>query len=122
MRQRGYGRDPELTFRMSFSVLMLVYVAFMGLLFWAGIPWMFILGLAIVMAAFQYYGSDKIVLMTTGARSEGRRDNAAEMRMGAIMEEEGIPVERNLEGWYSLSGNPFQRLVREFSRGLFPRR
>ena len=39
--------------------------------------------------------------------SNGRRDNAAEMRMGAIMEEEGIPVEHNLESWYSLSGIPF---------------
>ena len=39
--------------------------------------------------------------------SEGRRDNAAEMRMGAIMEEEGIPVDRDLESWYSLSGIPF---------------
>ena len=38
---------------------------------------------------------------------DGRRDNAAEMRMGAIMEEEGVPVERILEGWYSLSGIPF---------------
>ena len=39
--------------------------------------------------------------------SDGQRDNAAEMRMGAIMEEEGIPIERNLESWYSLSGIPF---------------
>jgi hypothetical protein len=29
------------------------------------------------------------------------------MRMGAIMEEEGVPVEHNLESWYSLSGIPF---------------
>jgi hypothetical protein len=38
---------------------------------------------------------------------DGRRDNAASMRMGAVMEEEGIPAERNLESWYSLSGIPF---------------
>ena len=70
MKQRGYGRDPELMFRMSFTILMLalVYVAFMGLLFWAGISPIFILIMAIVMAAFQYFGSDKIVLMTTGAK------------------------------------------------------
>ena len=30
------------------------------------------------------------------------RDNASEMRLAAIMEEEGIPVERKLESWYSL--------------------
>ena len=38
---------------------------------------------------------------------EKQRDNAAEMRLGAIMEEEGIPVERSLEQWYALWGIPF---------------
>ena len=70
MRQRSYGRDTELTLRMSATMLMLamVYVAFMGLLFWAGIPWFFILIVALVMVVFQYYGSDRIVLMTTHAK------------------------------------------------------
>ena len=65
--------------------------------------------LAIVMAAFQYYGSDKTSadVRPWSESSEGRRDNAAEMRMGAIMEEEGTPVDRDLESWYSLSGIPF---------------
>ena len=35
------------------------------------------------------------------------RDNAAEMRLSAIMEEEKIPVERSLENWYALWGIPF---------------
>ncbi len=35
------------------------------------------------------------------------RDNASEMRMGALMQEERIPVERSLEHWYSLPGIPF---------------
>ncbi len=70
MRQRTYGRDRELTLRMSFTILMLVfvYIAFMGLLFWAGVPWFFILILAVGMSIFQYYMSDKLVLMTTGAK------------------------------------------------------
>ena len=70
MRQRSYGRDRELTLRMSFTILMLVfvYIAFMGLLFWAGVPWFFILILAVGMSIFQYYMSDKLVLMTTGAK------------------------------------------------------
>ncbi len=70
MRRPTYGRDPELVFRMFFTMFMLglVYIAFMGLLFWAGIHPIFILGMAVVMAAFQYFGSDKIVLMTTGAK------------------------------------------------------
>lgn len=35
------------------------------------------------------------------------RDNAAEMRLSAVMEEEKIPVERSLENWYALWGIPF---------------
>ena len=38
---------------------------------------------------------------------EQQRDNAAEMRLGAVMEEEKIPVERSLEQWYALWGIPF---------------
>jgi heat shock protein HtpX len=49
-------------------MLALVYVAFIGLLFWAGIPWFFILIISIGMAVFQYFMSDKLVLMTTGAK------------------------------------------------------
>ena len=55
---------------MSLTMLMLalVFVAFMGLLFWAGIPWFIILPIAVAMAVFQYWGSDRVVLMTTGAK------------------------------------------------------
>ena len=35
------------------------------------------------------------------------RDNAAEMRLGALMEEEKLPVESSLEQWYALWGIPF---------------
>lgn len=52
-------------------LLLLIYVAFAGLLFWAGIPPIFILLLGAVLAAFQYFGSDKLVIMTTGARVVG---------------------------------------------------
>ncbi len=38
---------------------------------------------------------------------EKQRDNAAEMRLGAMMEEERIPVEKSLENWYALWGIPF---------------
>ena len=36
-----------------------------------------------------------------------QRDNAAEMRLGVLMEKEKIPVERSLEQWYALWGIPF---------------
>ncbi|MDA1227516.1 MAG: hypothetical protein BZY79_01275 [SAR202 cluster bacterium Casp-Chloro-G4] len=35
------------------------------------------------------------------------RDNAAEMRLSALMETEKIPVDRSMESWYSLWGIPF---------------
>ncbi len=36
-----------------------------------------------------------------------KRDNASEMRLSSVMEEEKIPVERSLENWYALWGIPF---------------
>ena len=85
MRQRSYGRDRELTLRMSFTMLMLslLYVAFIGLLFWAGIPWFLILVFSLVMMLFQYYGSDRIVLMTTGAKEVSPQE---EPRLHATIE------------------------------------
>lgn len=38
---------------------------------------------------------------------EHERDNVAEMRLGALMEEEQVPVEGNLEQWYAIWGIPF---------------
>ncbi len=43
-------------------------------------------------------------LVLTG---EKQRDNAAEMRLGTLMEGEKVPVERSLERWYALWGIPF---------------
>lgn len=70
MRQRSYGRDVQLTFRMIFTMamLLLLYIAFMTLLAWAGVPFVFILIISIGMAVFQYFMSDRLVLMTTGAK------------------------------------------------------
>jgi heat shock protein HtpX len=49
-------------------MLAMVWVIFMGLLFWAGIPWVFILVFALIGTVIQYFGSDKLVLMSTRAR------------------------------------------------------
>ena len=70
MRQRSYGRDNGLTIRMVFTMFMLagVWIVFMGLLFWAGISPILIFGFALVGALIQYFMSDKLVLMSTGAR------------------------------------------------------
>ena len=73
MKQHGYGRDTELNVRIALTsfFLLLIYVAFAGLLFWAGIPPIFIFVMGVILATLQYYGSDKLVLMTTGARVVG---------------------------------------------------
>ncbi len=85
MRQHGYGRDTELTFRMTFTVFLLgcLYIAFVGLLLIAGVPLFFVLAIAIVMAVVQYYSSDKLVLMATGARIVKRVE---EPRLHAMVE------------------------------------
>ncbi len=130
MRQRGYGRDPELTFRMSFTILMLamVYVGFMALLFWAGVPWMFILGIAIAMAAFQYYGSDKIVLMTTGAREvsaeQEPRLHAAIERLAAMADmpkpKKIAVMDTHVPNAFATGRNPKNAVV-AVTRGLLAR-
>ena len=85
MRQHGYGRDTELTFRMTFTVFLLgcLYIAFVGLLLIAGVSLFFVLAIAIVMAVVQYYSSDKLVLMATGARIVKRVE---EPRLHAMVE------------------------------------
>ncbi|MBS57199.1 MAG: zinc metalloprotease HtpX [Chloroflexi bacterium] len=67
---QNMGRDRSLTIRMAFTFLMLffVYLFFIGVLITLGVPFMFTLGFAIVMSIFQYYGSDKLVLMATKAK------------------------------------------------------
>jgi heat shock protein HtpX len=50
-------------------LLLLVYVAFGLLLLWAGIHPIFMLVIGVVMVAFQYFGSDKLVLLTTKANA-----------------------------------------------------
>ena len=70
MKQRSYGRDRQLTLRMSFIgfLLLTLYFVFGVMLFLAGIPIILLAVIGVAMAFFQYYGSDKLVLMTTRAK------------------------------------------------------
>ena len=70
MRQRSYGRDTELTVRMFSTMFMLalVYVAFMGLLLLLGIDPIITLIIFAIMALFQYFRSDSLVMMITKAK------------------------------------------------------
>ena len=130
MRQRSYGRDPELTFRMFFTLFMLgiLYVVFVGLLFWAGIDPIFIGVIAVAMAFFQYYASDKLVLMTTKAKIVTQDDepnlHATIERLALIAE---IPkpkkiavMETDVPNAFATGRNPKNAVV-AVTRGLLNR-
>jgi hypothetical protein len=57
--------------------------------------------------AYWIYSIKKGTFYPLVLSGEHERDNAAEMRLGAIMEDEKVPVEGTLEQWYALSGIPF---------------
>lgn len=68
--KRWYGRDTQLTLRMAFTLflLALLYTAFLVVL-WrvtGSFALLAIVGAGLVL--FQYFGSDKLVLLSTGAR------------------------------------------------------
>jgi heat shock protein HtpX len=130
VQQRGFGRDPELTFRMFFTMFMLavIYVAFIGLLFWAGVPWFFILIISVGMALFQYFMSDRLVLMTTGARvvtpQEEPRLHAMIERLAALAEmpkpKKIAIMETHVPNAFATGRNPKNAVV-AVTRGLLNR-
>ncbi|HVA91113.1 MAG TPA: zinc metalloprotease HtpX [Chloroflexota bacterium] len=68
--QRWYGRDTQLTLRMAFTLflLALLYSVFLGVLwkFTGSLVLLVVVGAGMVL--FQYYASEKLVLLSTGAR------------------------------------------------------
>ncbi|PWR75963.1 zinc metalloprotease HtpX [Methanospirillum stamsii] len=65
-----WKRDAGLTGRifLTWALLLLVYLVFMGVLFALGLPSGFIIVIAVVMGFVQYFFSDKLVLMSTGSK------------------------------------------------------
>ncbi|MFA4860295.1 zinc metalloprotease HtpX [Methanoregula sp.] len=65
-----WKRDWGLTARVWFTglLLLLVYLVFMTILLAFGVGYWFIIVIAVGMALFQYFFSDKMVLWSTGAR------------------------------------------------------
>ena len=70
MRQRGYGRDRELTVRMFVTgfLLFLLYLFFVGVLLTAGAGFIFIAIIAGALLVFQFFSSDKLVLWSMKAK------------------------------------------------------
>lgn len=65
-----WKRDAGLSGRifLTWALLLLVYLIFMGILWALGLPSGFIVLIAVLMGLIQYFFSDKLVLMSTGAR------------------------------------------------------
>ena len=70
MRTRWYGRDTELTVRMFITMFLLfaVYLGFLAVLWAAGVSYVSLLVIAVILMGIQYYFSDRIVLWSMGAR------------------------------------------------------
>lgn len=92
-----WKRDWGLTFRLiiTWSLLLLVYLVFIGILMALGINVWFIVGIAVVMGLVQYFFSDRLVLMTTGSRVV-EPDEAPELHrmIDKLCTDAGIPKPR----------------------------
>jgi len=67
--QKRIGTDFGLTLRMFFTMFLLglLYLAFMAVLYRAGVGFGFIVVIAAIMLAGQYYFSDRLILLSIGA-------------------------------------------------------
>ncbi|NLV26072.1 MAG: zinc metalloprotease HtpX [Methanomicrobiales archaeon] len=65
-----WKRDAGLSGRifLTWALLLMVYLIFMGILWALGLPSGFIVLIAVVMGLVQYFFSDKLVLMSTGSK------------------------------------------------------
>ncbi|MBM3944637.1 MAG: zinc metalloprotease HtpX, partial [SAR202 cluster bacterium] len=128
--QASIGRDTGLTIRMWFTMMLLavVFVGFLGILFALGVNWIFILVIAVLMAGFQYFFSDKLVLWTTRARvvteEQEPKYHATVADLAAKM---GIPkpkrlaiMETHVPNAFATGRNPKNALV-AVTRGLLER-
>ena len=74
--QRRIGNDAGLTARMFLTMFLLaiVYLIFIGVLFWRGVSLGFIIPVALILLALQYYYSDKLILLSIGAREVSEQE------------------------------------------------
>ena len=95
-RVRRLGTDTGLTIRMFLTMflLALVYLAFIGFLWWTRVVGAgFIIAIAVVLLAIQYYFSDRLILYSIGAREVGATD-APELHdiVGRLAQLSGLPM------------------------------
>jgi heat shock protein HtpX len=92
--QRKLPGDFGLTSRMFLTMFLLaiVYLIFIGVLFRVGLSLVFIIPVAIVLLALQYYYSDKLILLSIGAREVSEQE-APQLHqiVGRLAQMTGIP-------------------------------
>jgi heat shock protein HtpX len=89
-----WNRDPGLSGRifLTWILLLLIYLVFMGVLAVLGLPFVFIVIIAAGMGLVQYFFSDRLVMMTTGARMvEADEFPALHFLIEKLCTEAGIP-------------------------------
>jgi heat shock protein HtpX len=92
-----WQRDTGLTGRiiLTWALLLLVYLIFMGILMALGLPSGFIIVIAVGMCLVQYFFSDRLVLMSTGARIiEDDEEPGLHRVIEGLCQEAGIPKPR----------------------------
>src|ERR671937_597420 len=74
--QRRIGNDPGLTLRMFLTMFLLavVYLVFIGVLLRLGVGLIVIIPIAVILLALQYYYSDKLILISIGAREVSEQE------------------------------------------------
>ena len=74
--QRRIGNDPGLTLRMFLTMFLLavVYLVFIGVLLRLGVGLIVIIPIAVILLALQYYYSDKLILLSIGAREVSEQE------------------------------------------------
>ncbi|HET9847720.1 MAG TPA: zinc metalloprotease HtpX [Candidatus Dormibacteraeota bacterium] len=74
--QRRIGNDFGLTLRMFLTLFLLaiVYLIFIGVLWRFGAPLALIIPIAIILLALQYYYSDRLILLSIGAREVSEQE------------------------------------------------
>lgn len=74
--KRWYGRDTQLTLRMGFTLflLALLYTVFLGVLWRATGSFVLLVVVGAGLVLFQYFASDKLVLLSTGAREVSQQE------------------------------------------------
>ncbi len=92
-----WKRDWGLTYRMIFtwSLLLIVYLVFIGILMMLGLNVWFIVIFAVGLGLVQFFFSDKMVLMSTGARVvEPDEEPELHRMIEKLCAEAGIPKPR----------------------------